>query len=206
MLIPGTGTAVDTDDTFTNKLTFIYYLNSGFILFISFLSICFCHALRKDDSAFINCLKSDGININIYCLCRFCGGAVVFALITSALELLLFNISGIKLHPGMMAAALLLSVYSVASCLLLTHLTSSVPAAVMIKLFTESIFMFVSGGIVPLAFLPEGIKSLSRILPHRYLLEGMMDMSLGLDLRFSHLFPMIIYTILFYLIFIKANA
>ena len=101
----------------------------------------------------------------------------------------------------MIAAGLLLSVYSIGSCLFLTHITSSVPAAVMIKLFSESIFMFVSGGIIPSAFLPRGIRAFSRILPHRYLLEGMMDMSMGLDLRFSHLFPMIIYTILFYLIF-----
>ncbi len=201
VLIPGTETAVDTSDAVTDKLTFIYYLNSGFILFISFLSICFCQALRKDNRAYMDCLKSDGMNIKLYCLFRFCGGAAVFTLITTVLGLILFSVSGIGFHPGNLASILLLSVYSITSCLFLTHITSSVPAAVMIKLFTESIFMFVSGGIVPLAFLPEGIKSLSRILPHRYLLEGMMDMSLGLDLRFSHLFPMIIYTILFYLIF-----
>jgi hypothetical protein len=201
VLIPGTEAALDTNNGFTDKLTFIYYLNSGFILFISFLSVCFCHALRKDDIAYMDCLKSDGININLYCFCRFCGGSVVFTLIATVLELLLFNLSGIGFHPGYLASVLLLSLYSIASCLLLTHITSSVPAAVMIKLFTECIFMFVSGGIVPSAFLPGGIKALSRILPHRYLLEGMIDMSLGLDLRLSHLIPMIIYTILFYLVF-----
>lgn len=171
---------------------FLSYIASAVLLFLFFSSSAFAPALRAEDRAFTDLLFSGRVLPPGYLAVRFAANWLIlfcFSLLCYLGALLKGELPfDIRLSFGapQLLILLLLSGVLSAFALFLHQAGGSAPAAILLQLTLSVIMLFCSGGILPAAFLPTGIRRIGNYLPTTplsqnllYFLSGEGDASYG---------------------------
>ena len=188
MLIPGSsdGINVSEDPEASGKSgaksVALYYISSGFILFALFWGSCMTGLLKYPSSSFISCLFAKGISPGKYTLAQFLTASSVFFIILAPVGCIACSIliEGISL-PALLIYILLLSFLVSAFSVFLHVITKSPSLAVLLQFVLSTAMLLLAGGIIPSAFLPEGIAGFGRLLPAAYLQSSLLGIFLNIS-------------------------
>lgn len=140
---------------------FSYYLSSGLVLLGLLCGISCYHILKKEDSSITLSLKTRGIPYIWLVLCKLISLTLIYFLIVIS-GLLIWGYS-FTLYKVIVIFLLLLSM--VAMPLIIFQVTNHGFTGIMILFLLSVSMIFISGGFIPSAFLPEELNILSRFLP-----------------------------------------
>ena len=188
MLIPGSTEGInvgdDPEDTGVSgaKSVALYYISSGVILFALFWGSCMTGLLKYPSSPFISCLFAKGITAVQYTLAHFLTAASIFFVILApvsckAASMFLSDIS----ISAMLIYVLMLSFFVSAFSLFFHVITKSPSLAVLLQFILSTTMMFLSGGIIPSAFLPKGIAGFGSFLPSAFLQNDLLELFLNIN-------------------------
>lgn len=155
-----------------------YYLASGITFFLLLVGILFAGILSADNKAYRTKLLSEGISGLSYLLAK-----TVTLFVVLFIFLLLIGITAdiffesVSLFQPetilfLLILALFLALYINFFYLLSKHIASSV----MLLFLTGCVQMFLSGGLIPLAFFPDFLRNYADFMPAAYIQQGILSM------------------------------
>ncbi len=166
-----------------------FYLASGIVLFLMLAGMALYPVVQREPSAFCRQLGRQGAGQGWQCFCQWMCGF----LCTAALACLLFGAVGVALRyvlPRTVAAqltagravgatvgvglgngALIVAAVSTFVYLLLSLAGSRASGILLVFVFTVGL-MYLSGGLVPAAFLPEAVRTVGERLPAACLIQA----------------------------------
>ena len=181
---------------------FMTYIASAVILLLFFSTAAFAPALKKENTSFYDVLFSGKAYSCLYLLTRFLANWLVSALLLLLVYLPLarfadppFDIQ-LRLIPECFADLFLICAVTAAFALFLHTLTGSAPVAILLQLLCSVLMLFASGGILPPAFLPSGLRALGQHLPTAILSEQLLLLLQGS--RDILLLPLLGWIVLFF--------
>lgn len=153
----------------TNQFTTLeYYIVSAFVLFLFLFAIPFAKTYAEPSLGFSKKLNTVGIGPFLQLMIDAVSLALTFFLFVSAILLLLsvgHFIKGFYFKPSHYFGLFILLLSMTGFFLLLFRICQTSMGGVNLLFLSSVILIFLSGGFVPLAFLPNSIKTISHFLP-----------------------------------------
>lgn len=195
----------------------LHYAASGITLFLLLWGIACGKFLKGDNQAFTRQLRRSGINRGKWLLAKLIGTWCVLGIGASGI------LAGIRLVQGRLSViaidisvtwavlpAMTVVLACIAALLLCCYQTAPTRSSGMVLLFIVTIVMvFISGGFIPTAFLPEALADFSRLLPCGAMLNIIAGV-LGADLEGTDIWPSLcllgIWAVMLYTVSVMIHA
>ncbi len=164
---------------------FLSYIASAVLLFLCFSSSAFAPALKLEDRSFYDLWFSGRFVSAAYLFIRFLANWLILFVFSlgcligaSLLKELPFDIV-LSVDGASVLCLLLVSGVISAFALFLHQASGSAPVAVLLQLTLSVVMLFLSGGILPSAFLPSGIRRIGAFLPTTPLSSSLLTLLSG---------------------------
>lgn len=191
--------------------TEVFYISTGILLLLLFLTTSFTAMLRREDKDFYRLLFSRNISSLQYLIAK----VITFALFFFCIQLVFYMIAlwlpvanqadflRLRFNGSLMVFFILNSLFLSSYANLVFMITKDVPGGIIFSYCLSSLMVFCSGCIIPTAFFPRGIQKITGFFPTIYMHRGLSAMLEGktITLITPYLCYPVICFILCYLVF-----
>lgn len=140
-----------------------YYEVSALVLFLFLFGMCCGGFIRRNNQALSRCLVAKGIGRMFQMITHMLAAALIYLVLLALAGGGLFWFEGIHLYY--VVAFLPVAVVVAAIMVLLYELAPTQSAGMLLIFVLSLVMMAASGGLVPLGFLPEGLRYIGKMLP-----------------------------------------
>lgn len=196
---------VENEVSSTNELNVLeYYTISAIVLFLLFFGIALYPIMKEYNTAFKNQLKKINIDNTIITLNKgiisYFMYLVTFLIIyTGASFIFNGSIDIPSLNSDFLISTIISLFFIVSFMQLIYNLTINGSSSVLFIFILNIIMSYISGIIIPVAYLPNILQTISRILPTTYLHRLMSTMYTG-EININAMVILLIYSLVFILI------
>ncbi len=145
-----------------------FYLGNAVTIIVLLSSAVILGFMKNEDTAFVTFAKRSGIrSIDVF-IARYMPTFLVF-LILVLLTSVIYQVKVFKkVMPVTLVGIVVATIFLFAITILIHELISDKIASTLISIAASVILMFMSGNIIPLAFLPDRIGVISDFIPTKY--------------------------------------
>lgn len=163
----------------TESLTVVQYASASGILFFLLLLGMACYPVMRPASIVLQRqLLRQGIGIGAQCfgrwLCGLCGMAAGCGML-----LLLIKAAGAGAGLGQIGLWFFVLFCITTFAFMIFQLAGSAVAAMLILFLSSAVMLYLAGGLLPWAFLPEKVQELAAFVPVTYLLQAVRSLYAG---------------------------